>query len=169
MVADGDAVAVQRVPPPTPQRGLAGRHRRAAQAHRAQARHGAQRRQPVGGREPQAAEALAQRQAALEVAVDVERAGDPGAPEPELVGLAQRVGQRDRVAHDQRELVVGSRGRRDLGTVPEPQAEVAGAGGAAVDAFHHGPDGFGDAGHAWTVSRRKGRHMSTKADYTEDE
>ena len=158
------------MPPPAPSGASLGRHRRAAQAHRAQARRGAQRR--AAGR---AAESRRPRkrsrsgEAALEVAVDVERAGDPGAPEPELVGLAQRVGQRDRVAHDQRELVVGSRGRRDLGTVPEPQAEVAGAGGAAVDAFHHGPDGFGDAGHAWTVSRRKGRHMSTKADYTEDE
>ena len=64
--------------------------------------------------------AVEQRQHLVDV-VDLERAGDVGAAEPELSGRAQHVAERDRRAHGEDGPVTGR--RRQLRPVPERHAE----------------------------------------------
>ena len=139
-------VAAQRVQPPG-RRGLAlpGSAAGAARAARRRAAAAAASRARPSRPSERSLTRRAQAEHALEIAVDVQRARHPRAPEPELVGRAQEVRDRLLVAdqHDRRVGVVAS---DDRAVVPEAHrhgqlAERAGEHLHAVDPRRHGRRG----------------------------
>src|SRR5262245_17833454 len=120
-MADGGAVATRRVEAAADM-GLARRQVGAVQPQSAGPRRGPQRRDPVDEPEAQAPQDLAGAQRPLEVTVELEVAGDPGAPEADLVRRRGDVGQRPPVADDDR-VTAGRSLRAQLAVVPEAHRE----------------------------------------------
>lgn len=109
------AIACQRPPPPTKSR-LDRRHPRRTEPSDAD-RPCRREREPdtVAPRYPYAGERVADAQHRLEIALDVERAVDPRACQPELSRGAQQVHNGRRIADDDRRSVIGGQ----LAPVPE--------------------------------------------------
>ena len=143
-MADGGAVAPERMASPGQARLGSGRLGR-AQTQRAEPARGGKRGELVARAEVQAAHRVAGGERLGEIAFDVELARDPGTAKADLVRFAHDAGERRRAAdHECRDRRAATR-RRQLAPVPEPYREGACAAGARVDPVRERRQDVGDA------------------------